>query len=29
VFRFDVTAPRWTVQQESAFQLQIALRYRF
>ena len=29
VFRFDVTAPRWTVQQESAFQLQVALRYRF
>lgn len=29
VFRFDVTAPRWDVQAESAFQLQFALRYRF
>jgi hypothetical protein len=30
VFRFDVTAPRWTtVAAESAFQLQLALRYSF
>jgi hypothetical protein len=30
IFRFDATAPRWTtVAAESAFQLQIALRYRF
>jgi hypothetical protein len=30
VFRFDATAPRWTtVAAESAFQLQLALRYGF
>ncbi|MGI8619241.1 MAG: carboxypeptidase regulatory-like domain-containing protein [Gemmatimonadaceae bacterium] len=30
VFRFDTAAPRWTtLQAESAFQLQLALRYRF
>ena len=30
IFSFDATAPRWTtVAAESAFQLQIALRYRF
>ena len=30
IFRFDVEAPRWTtLQAESAFQLQVALRYRF
>lgn len=30
VFRFDAKAPDWTtVQQQSAFQLQLALRYRF
>ena len=30
IFRFDATAPRWTtLQTESAFQLQVALRYRF
>jgi hypothetical protein len=30
IFRFDATAPRWTtVAAESAFQLQLALRYRF
>ena len=30
IFRFDATAPRWkTLPTESAFQLQLALRYRF
>jgi hypothetical protein len=30
VFRFDVTAPEWTIlTTESAFQLQLAVRYRF
>jgi hypothetical protein len=30
VFRFDATAPRWiTVAAESAFQLQLTLRYGF
>ena len=30
VFRFDATAPQWTIlQTESAFQLQLAVRYRF
>ena len=30
VFRFDASAPDWTTaQQASAFQLQLALRYRF
>lgn len=30
IFRFDATAPQWTIlQTESAFQLQVALRYRF
>jgi hypothetical protein len=30
IFRFDATASRWTtVAAESAFQLQLALRYRF
>jgi hypothetical protein len=30
VFRFDSTVPQWTtLQPESAFQLQLALRYRF
>jgi hypothetical protein len=30
IFRFDVEAPQWTtLQAESAFQLQVALRYRF
>ena len=30
IFRFDATRPEWTtVQAESAFQLQFALRYRF
>ncbi|MEJ7760793.1 MAG: hypothetical protein WKF55_14515 [Gemmatimonadaceae bacterium] len=30
IFRFDATRPDWTtVQAESAFQLQLALRYRF
>ena len=28
-FQFDVTTPRWDVQGESVFQLQVALRYRF
>jgi hypothetical protein len=30
IFRFDATRPEWTtLQAESAFQLQVALRYRF
>ncbi len=30
IFRFDATRPEWTtIQAESAFQLQLALRYRF
>lgn len=30
IFRFDTTRPQWTtLQTESAFQLQVALRYRF
>ena len=30
IFRFDTEAPQWTtLQTESAFQLQAALRYRF
>ncbi|HEX9640689.1 MAG TPA: hypothetical protein VGB13_05190, partial [Candidatus Krumholzibacteria bacterium] len=30
IFRFDATAPQWTtLTTESAFQLQVALRYRF
>jgi hypothetical protein len=30
VFRFDATAPKWTtLTTESAFQLQLAVRYRF
>lgn len=30
IFRFDTTAPRWTtLETESAYQLQLALRYRF
>jgi hypothetical protein len=29
VFRFDPTAPRWAERPESAFQLQLAMRYRF
>jgi hypothetical protein len=30
IFRFDAEAPRWTtLQTESAFQLQLALRYRY
>ncbi|HET6362685.1 MAG TPA: TonB-dependent receptor, partial [Gemmatimonadota bacterium] len=30
IFRFDAEAPRWTtLQTESAFQLQLAIRYRF
>ncbi|HEU4464459.1 MAG TPA: TonB-dependent receptor [Gemmatimonadota bacterium] len=30
IFRFDTGAPQWTtLQEESAFQLQVALRYRF
>lgn len=30
IFRFDTTVPRWTtLAGESAFQLQLAVRYRF
>jgi hypothetical protein len=30
IFRFDTTAPRWTMlETESAYQLQLAVRYRF